>query len=159
MIIVSDTSVISNLIQLGELSLLEMLYEEVVIPEKVLDELAKVSGHAEIVKDAAWLSVKSASDKGLTSRLQAQLDPGESEAIALAIELEADLLLIDEQRGRHIAKQQGILITGLLGILIEAKSRGIVEKVKPMLNRLILGIGFWVSPKLYQDVLRVVNEW
>lgn len=158
MVIVSDTSVISNLIQLGELSLLEMLYGEVVIPRKVLDELAKMLGNAEIVKDAAWLSVKSASDKGLYSRLQAQLDPGESEAIALAIELGADLLIIDERRGRHIAKQHGILIIGLLGILIEAKSRGFVESVKPMLDRLILDNGFWVSPKLYQDVLRVVNE-
>ena len=158
MVIVSDTSVISNLFQLGELSLLEMLYEEVVIPEKVLDELAKVLGHAETVRDMPWLSVKSASDKGLTSRLQAQLDPGESEAIALSIELKADLLLIVERRGRHIAKQHGILITGLLGILIEAKSRGFTERVKPMLDRLIFDIGFWVSPKLHQDVLREVNE-
>lgn len=158
MVIVSDTSIITNLIQLGQLSLLEKLYGKIVLPAKVLDELARVSGQVELVKDAPWIAIKSISDQVLYNRLEAQLDPGESEAIVLAIESKADLLLIDERKGRTIARQHGILITGLMGILIEAKSEGHIKNVKPMLDRLILEIGFWIGPNLYQHILKAVNE-
>ncbi|WP_373513728.1 DUF3368 domain-containing protein [Persicitalea sp.] len=158
MVIVSDTSIITNLIQLDQLSLLEKLYGEVVIPKRVLIELAKIPEQAEIIENTQWLSIQSTSDQATYDQLKKQLDEGESEAIALALELKADLLLLDERRGRSVARQHGILISGLLGVIIEAKSKGYLNKVKPLLDKLNLDIGFWISPKLYQDVLQVVNE-
>ena len=86
------------------------------------------------------------------------LDPGEAEAIVLAIELKADALLIDEKKGRKIAQEYGIVITGLLGILIDSKAENLIQEVKPILDRLIFEIGFRISPKLYQDILEKVNE-
>ncbi len=158
MVVICDTSILTNLIQLGQLSLLKKLYGEIVIPKMVLDELAKVGEQAKIVEKISWISINSGANQALYDQLRQQLDAGESEAIALGLELEADLLLIDERKGRQIAKQHGLLVSGLLGILIEAKLKGHLSRIKPLLDKLILEIGFWVNPKLYHDILKIVNE-
>lgn len=158
MIIISDTSIITNLIRLDQLSLLEKVFVHVLIPEKVFSELSKVSSQIPIIERVSWLEIRSISNNEMLEQLAKQLDPGEAQAIALAIEEKADLLLIDERKGREIAQRHGILITGLLGILIEAKAQKHLEEVKPLLDKLIFEIGFRVSPKLYQQVLREINE-
>ena len=96
----------------------------------------------------------------LVQRLQTQrgLDPGEAHAIALAIELKADELLIDERLGRREALQQRVPIIGILGILVVAKQRGLIPIVKPIMNALIDRAGFRVSDHLYQLLLALSNE-
>ena len=158
MIIISDTSVLTNLIQLDQLSLLEKLFGHVLIPKKVFSELSKIPGQIPIIERISWIEIRSASNSEIVEKLAMQLDLGEAESIALAIEEKADLLLIDERKGRRIAQQNGILITGLLGILIEAKAEKHLKEVKPLLDKLIFEIGFRVSPKLYQQVLTEINE-
>jgi hypothetical protein len=90
--------------------------------------------------------------------LQQELDAGEAEAIALAVEVGSALLLMDERLGRDTAQHFGIRYTGVLGILIEAKHKGLVQAIKPHLDALRDLAGFHVSEALYQRVLQDVGE-
>ncbi len=90
--------------------------------------------------------------------LSRELDKGEAEAIALALELRADQVLIDERRGRRIAARLNLRYTGILGILVEAKNRGLISEVKPLLDALINQAVFWVAAPLYSSVLQIVDE-
>lgn len=112
------------------------------------------------VQGAAWLEVRALVNRSGVEHLQneVRLDPGEAEAIALAIELNADLLLIDERRGRAAADRLGIKITGLLGILVEAKQKNLITVVKPLMDALIATSEFRVSSALYTQILSLVNE-
>lgn len=87
-----------------------------------------------------------------------ELDIGEAEAIALAVEIQAGQVLIDERRGRLIAKRLNLRYTGILGILVEAKSQGLIAEVEPLLNALINEAGFWIAEPLLSSVLQLVNE-
>ncbi|MCF4969607.1 DUF3368 domain-containing protein [Nostoc sp. CMAA1605] len=163
MIVISDTSAITNLAAIDQLRLLPLLYEQVIIPEAVYRELVDIDppvpGSAE-VQTATWLEVKFIANREFVERLQSEvrLDPGESEAITLALELQADLLLIDERRGRAEADRLGIKITGLLGILVEAKRKNLILAVKPLMDALIATSEFRVSSALYNQILIIVNE-
>lgn len=163
MIVISDTSVITNLVAIHHLRLLQQLYERILIPEAVYRELADIDppvpGTLE-VQTLDWLEVLSLRDRTIADQLQnqSQLDPGESEAIALALEINAELLLIDERRGRAIATRLGLRITGLLGILVEAKQRSLIPSVKPLMDALIATSEFRVSQLLYEQILQMVNE-
>ena len=83
---------------------------------------------------------------------------GESEAIALAVAVGADLLLIDERRGRKIAARFGLKFIGLLGALTEAKHKRTIPAVKPVLDELIAKSGFWINDSLYRYVLGSTGE-
>jgi predicted nucleic acid-binding protein len=162
-IVISDTSVITNLVAIHHLHLLQPLYERILIPEAVYHELADIDppvpGTLE-VQTLDWLEVISLRDRTIADQLQtqSQLDPGEAEAIALALEIKAELLLIDERRGRAIATRLGLRITGLLGILVEAKQRSLIPSVKPLMDALIDTSEFRVSQLLYEQILQMVNE-
>jgi predicted nucleic acid-binding protein len=86
------------------------------------------------------------------------LDRGEAEAIALAVELKAAALIIDERQGRNKAESVGLKIIGLLGILLEAKSKGLILSVRPLIDELVDKIGFRVHPALYQAILLKAGE-
>lgn len=163
MIILSDTSVITNLAAIQQIQLLPLLYEKVTIPEAVYRELVEVKSEVPGTSDvqtAQWIEVRAVQNRGTVEQLQneAKLDAGESEAIALALEINADLLLIDERRGRAEANRLGIRITGLLGVLIEAKRRNLIEAVKPLIDDLIATSKFRVSSALYSRILDIVDE-
>ncbi|MBE9128368.1 MULTISPECIES: DUF3368 domain-containing protein [unclassified Coleofasciculus] len=163
MIVISDTSAITNLAAIQHLQLLPQLYDRVIIPEAVYRELTdidpSVPGTFE-VQLASWLDVRQVVNREVVGHLlnEVKLDPGESEAIALALELGADLLLIDERRGRTEADRLGLRITGLLGILIEAKHQNLIVSVKPLIDALIATSEFRVSPTLYNQILEMVDE-
>lgn len=163
MIVVSDTSAITNLAAINQLRLLPLLYQQVIIPEAVFRELVDIDppvpGSAE-AQSASWLKVMRVSNNEVVESLQNQvrLDLGESEAIALVLELGADLLLIDERRGRAEANRLGIKITGLLGLLVEAKQKSLIVAVKPLMDALIATSDFRVSSALYEQILSIVNE-
>lgn len=163
MIVISDTSTITNLAAIQYIRLLPQLYERITIPEAVYRELSEIEppvpGTLE-AQAAPWIEVRQVLNRTTIKRLQVEmrLDLGESEAIALALALNADLLLIDERRGRAEADRLGIRITGLLGVLVEAKQKNLIFTVKPLMDALIATSAFRVSSALYSQILNTVDE-
>ncbi len=162
MTVVSNTSPITNLAAIRQLDLLQQLYTQIVIPEAVYNELTGVEtpvpGTRE-VQDLDWIQVRPVVNPSFVIALQQEpLDLGEAEAIALARELNADRLLIDERKGRAVASRLGIKLTGVLGILIVAKRRELIPKIKPLIDELIDISRFRVSDELYARVLQDVGE-
>ncbi|NIJ53289.1 DUF3368 domain-containing protein [Dyadobacter arcticus] len=136
MIVVSDTSVISGLIQAESLFILQKLYKRIVIPNEVFFELNKLDKRYLDQLSNDWIEVIKVTKTPLLNELSSILDLGEAEAIMLARELNADVLLIDEKKGRMIASKMGVKITGILGTLIEAKRQNLIKEVKPILKTL-----------------------
>lgn len=161
MIIVSNTSPISNLAKVGQLDLLQKLYQKILIPNAVYRELLdKRAGETVItaVQSATWLEIKQIHNHDLVNRLRNIVNVGEAEAIALAVEVNATRLIIDERLGRQAAANQGLNITGIFGVLIAAKKQGLISVVKPVMDNLISQANFRVSSQLYTDVLIAANE-
>ena len=110
------------------------------------------------VKEAAWIKMRSVTNSQLVQALEQDLDAGEAGAIALALETEAELLLMDEHLGRQTARYLGLRFTGLVGVLIEAKHRRILSAVRPHLDALRDIAGFRISDALYRRVLQDEGE-
>jgi len=158
MIIVSDTSPITNLLKIGRVSLLQQIFKEIIIPNGVYEESIKIPNQKSQIENTKWIKKQDSKNKEFINELLKILDRGESESIALAIELKADYLLIDEKKGRKIANEYGITITGLLGVLRRAKLKGYLEKVKPILDQLREETGFRIHQNLYKEILKDVGE-
>ncbi len=166
MLVVSDTSPILNLAAVGRADLLGSLYGELVIPPAVQGELASLPRRYPRFAAATPLPsfvrvepLPSDVDAGaLLAELALQLHPGEAEALALATVLPADLLLVDEFAARRLARLRGVRTQGLLGVLVEAKRRGFLRAVAPLLDQLQAEVGFWVGAELRATVLHSVGE-
>ncbi len=161
MIVVSDSSPLINLSAIGRLELLPALFGTVLVPPIVWDEITGPLGlgkPGEIeLKKAEWVEVRPCADHHLFNLLRKRLDPGEAEAIALAVELNASTLLIDERRGRTAAQQEMLSTTGILGVLIEAKRAGLLTSVTLELDAL-LTFGFFIHQDLYEHVKALCHE-
>jgi len=160
MIVVSDTTAISNLVQIGDLDLLQSLYKEVVIPESVYQELQVLIEQnfvsaQELQRD--WIIVKQVEHQENVNGLLKDLDQGESEAIVLGIELSADFLSIDEKTGRLIAAEKQIKTIGTLGVLLESKRKGLIDSVAHKMDHL-REIGFWISDSLYAKIIELEKQ-
>lgn len=161
MIVVSNTSPIFYLSTIGQLDLLRQLYNEILIPTAVFNEIVNVGNtdaSAAIIPTLNWIQIGAATDRARVNQLRAELDPGEAEAIALAVERNATRLLIDERLGRAVAMRLGLQVTGVLGVLVAAKRNNLIQEVKPLLDTLIDRAGFWVDEELKVEVLRAVGE-
>lgn len=159
-IIVSDTSCIGYLIQTNLLNLLPIIYGEIIIPDAVNKEILQLKnkGHnLSEFKNADWIKIYRANNLSNVNEYKYILDEGELEAISLAIELKADLLIIDEKLGRIVASNMGFDITGLVGILITAKNKNLIPSIKYALDKVIL-LGCRISEKLYNIALKSCNE-
>ena len=158
MIVVADTSPLNYFVQIGCESVLPSLYQRVLIPRSVLDEL----GHPDAPKVVArwllnlpsWIEVRPTA--GSPDAALADLDPGEREAIQLAQEQRADLLLIDERRGRLEAKRRGLATTGTLGVLLAAAQKGLID-AGAAYQQLSTKTNFRSSPELQSSFLQRVR--
>jgi uncharacterized protein len=153
MIVVSDTSPITYLLQISRLSLLNAMYGRVLIPPTVQRELSH--SHPEL---PPFIETWPVSDNDSVVRLSAELDQGEAEAIILAKETKADLLLIDERPGRSVAVREGLRITGLLGVLVEAKQLNLISSVRDIVFNLEKNAGFHVSEQVKNEAFRAGDE-
>lgn len=157
MLVVADASPLILLGRLGCLHLLQSLFDRVVMPREVFLEITSGEGDlpgSQAVRKAGWLEVVEADEEtALQASLRRDLDQGEAAAIALAKSLAADLLLIDERQGRSVAESLGLEVKGTLGALLMAKNEGLVDPLRPVLERLRQE-GAWIS----DDLLRVVFE-
>ncbi len=162
MIVVSNTSPLTNLAAIGRFSLLYQLYAQLHIADGVWHELNANGiawpGSAEVAAASSWILHHTPQNGNLVTTLQHDLDRGEAETIALALELNADLVLIDERAGRSHAKRLGLNVTGVLGILAEAKAKGLLLAVRPVLDDLRQQANFFIAPRLYNHILRTMNE-
>ena len=161
MSVVSNASPLINLARVGKLDLLRQLYGELFIPEAVWHEVV-IEGvgqpGADEVEAAIWIKTRSVTNTPLVSALRQELDAGEAEAIVLALETEAKMLLMDERVGREVARHLGLRFTGLIGVLVEAKHNGVLSAVKPHLDALRNVAGFRIRDVLYARVLEDEGE-
>jgi len=160
LLVVSDTSPIRALHHLNLLGVLESLYASILIPPAVERELRTRTRLCPSIDIAnfPFIHLRAPVDQSQVNQLQVDLDAGEAEAIALAKEVGADLLLVDEMRARAFANRLQIQITGALGVLLQAKSRGLIQQVHPLIDQLEIEIDFFVSDELRQEVIRRAAE-
>ena len=161
MIAVCNTSPISNLIQIANFSLLPRQFDAVYVPPDVIVELdagTEVLGEWRSTPSASALQVRAPTDAILLRDLAATLHQGEAAAIALTAELPAAVLVIDELDGRRTADRLGLRYTGTVGVLIEAKRRGDIGSVGPLLDDLRSKAGFWLSDAVVRRALELAGE-
>jgi hypothetical protein len=148
--VVADTSPLIALQQIGRLDLLRALFGSVLIPSAVAAEALSVDR-------PEWLIERPLTKPLPLDVTSADLEPGESEAIALALELSADRVLIDEMPARKVAERLGLPLVGTLGILLLAKRSGVIEAVREPVDAL-RRTGFHMSTRLYEYLLREAGE-
>ena len=146
------------LISVPKLDLLRQLYQKIIIPPSVFSELAFLDNQKSLLEKEDWIELRELNSLSRMPALLERVDRGEAEAIVLALELKADLLLIDEQTGRGVAEEYGLKITGVLGILVKAKREGLIPEVKTCMEKLRDVAGFRIHPKLFEQVLSAIGE-
>ena len=157
--IVADADPIIGFARIGRLDLLRQVVEELVIPDAVYAELmgqGKSRPGGIEVEQGVWIHRRTVTDATAVAALPRVLHAGEREAIILAQELGAQLL-IDERRGRNIAIARGLAVVGNLRLLAEAKRLGFVERVKSLVAAM-LAAGYWIDEELLPPFLRDVGE-
>ncbi len=162
-IVVSDAGPLIALGRIEQLNLLQQLYQNVLIPPAVHSELrcgADLPGATALQQaiNNGWISVQNVPTRAKAlSELRLILDAGESEAIVLAELVHCRFLLMDERRGRQVAKKRGLTVTGIAGVLLAAKSGGLIETVSPVVNRLSRE-GYRLSNRLIAEILKMAKE-
>lgn len=163
-LVISNSSTLIHLAAIGRLTLLKEFYGKVVIPTAVWREVVEKgkgrTGAVEVEKahQAGWVEIASCEDEPVLRLLKRDLDEGEAEAIALAINRKANLILLDETEARSVAELYGLPKTGVIGILMRAREAGKVQSLRMELEKLRNQGGFWIDEEFYQQVLSVVGE-
>lgn len=164
MIVISDTTPLISLIKINHLELIEELFGEIQIPDSVYKELVsndKFKAEAEEIRKYSSIKrVKVTNEKSVQLLQRATgLDIGESEAIILSDQIKADLLLMDEVKGRQVARNMGISIMGTIGILMQAFDSKLLNKKEIEECIVVLrSNGRHISDKLYEQLLEKINK-
>lgn len=160
-VVVADAGPLIGLARAGHLEVLKDLYGEVCVPPTVkgelcLDDNRPGSRQLRMAFSRGWISEVELS-KPVEDSLLLVVDPGEAEAIQLAGEIDLRFLLIDESRGRRLARRRGVRVVGTGGVLLAAKERGFVEQIAPVLDSLRRN-GYRLATPLHRELLRLAGE-
>lgn len=161
MIVVSDTSPIANLIQIGRLELLRDVFGKVLVPPIVFSEILELGQFGIDLSEfrkSDWITSRAIMDDAKVENLMHNLDAGESQAIVLAQEITADWILMDEREGTKIAESMGLHPIGLVGVLMKAKDIKKIPAVMPILLELREKAGFWISDKFLEQIRGRLRE-
>ena len=151
MIVVADTTAITTLVKVGKERLLQDLFGQVIVPPAVQSEL--LSYHARLPD---FIASRALAHQRLPAALS--LGSGEAEAITLAKEITADLLLTDDRKARAVAVSLGINCTGLLGIVVKAKQTGRIRSARQLIESLETGGGLYLSDAVKDETLKLAGE-
>lgn len=156
-VILNNTPLIALWV-LNRLDLLRSIYDVVYIPTAVQDEFLAVSREHRLqsLAQSPWIQIAQLQipEYALTFP---DLDLGEAEVLALAVERSARLVIIDERKGRRYAKRLGLSVTGTLGVLLAAKAKGLIVNVAPMVD-MLLENGIYLHPELVERALQAAGE-
>ncbi len=159
--IVSNTTPISNLLHIGQIRLLPILFGHIHIPLAVAEELNVVFANCQELKQAIndeQIILDKVSNTIFINHMTPLLHRGEIEAICLGLENDAKLCLMDDKDGREIAIMNNLPVTGTLGILLMAKKMGFISSIKGLVDELRMDNHFWVSEAMYQKVMSLSKE-
>lgn len=160
MIVVCNSTILIGLAKIGKLELLKQIFSKIYIPEEVFREVVERAQNrpgAQIIMEAKWIETLSVKDKIQVDFLSGSLDRGEAEVLALAKELGADLILLDEEKARKSALIGGFNVIGLLGMFILAKNLGLINEVRPLIDKLKRK-KFRISDRIVLEVLKRAGE-
>lgn len=148
-IVISDTSTLILFHKIDEFSLLHKVYGELVTTPEIAEEFGE--------KLPGWIKIQSVSDKKYQYFLETQVDFGEASAIALVTDYDDVLLLLDDLKARKLATRLKFKVTGALGVIHKAKQMSIIDKVKPLIDKLIL-TDFRIADIIVEEILKLNNE-
>ncbi|UZD22095.1 DUF3368 domain-containing protein [Algoriphagus halophytocola] len=149
-IVISDTSSLIVLTKIGQIDLLPKLYAQIITTPEIIIEFGNP------LPD--WIQVINVQNLDLKKSLELQLDLGEASAIASAHEIPNSTLILDDLKGRKVAKLLKMKFTGTLGVLARAKSEGLIPWLKPVIDRL-LETNFRISDQLIEELLKKYGEF
>lgn len=161
MIVISNTTPISNLLHVEKIFLLTKLFGSIYIPEAVAKEVDVIflnCGEWRKCIEEKQIIIQSVSNTALLKQMVPFLHQGEAEAICLSLEKKAKLFLIDDKDARTIAQLNNLPVTGTMGILLKAKKSGLISSVKQLIDRLRDEHHFWIREDMYQKVLYIAQE-
>ncbi len=147
--IISDTSCLIILTNIGELGLLRKVYGQIITTVEVAAEFGETLPE--------WIEINAPTDKYRQKILELQIDKGEASAIAPALEIPDSIIILDDQKARKIADKLGIEITGTIGVIIKARLRGIIPSIKPFLDK-IRQTDFRLSVEIERQALEEAGE-
>jgi predicted nucleic acid-binding protein len=154
---VSNTTPIISLSSIGKIEILKDLFQEIIIPQAVYDEIKVKQAYGYNEVDLSFITVQTIQNTEREKLLLEQLDTGEAQAIVLSKEINADNTIIDENTGYIMAKESGLNVIRTLSILLKAKEVEIITEVKPLLDEMT-SKGRWYSNHVYYSFLKKANE-
>jgi predicted nucleic acid-binding protein len=154
---VSNTTPIISLSSIGKIEILKELFQEIIIPQAVYEEIKAKQSYGYNEVDLNFITVQTINNIEHETQLLSQLDIGEAQSIVLSKEINADNTIIDENTGYIFAKESGLNVIRTLSLLLKAKEMNIIAEVKPLLDEMI-SKGRWYSNHVYYSFLRKANE-
>lgn len=145
---VTDSTCLIGLERIQRLDILPQVFSPVIIPPAV---------QIEVGISASWITIQAPQSIMTVAALKTQLDDGEAEAIALALEMDDVFIILDDLSARRVAKQLNLKVIGTVGMLLRAKQQNVIDEIKPLLAALNAA-DFRISEAIVQNALRLAGE-